>query len=399
MIQTNDSRINIRQFRDFVNRFHTDFVLHSYSNVDGKNYWLCLCSAMDWLTEADDALPEFQKRATDKNAGWIDLYGYISCIDVIMEATEQLHRCVFGVAKKPTSLLFPTQCFITKPKEFAGLSDRAYFKELRSGFGAHPVNLTDSLNTFSPKHKAKRYASWVLSSERGQMTDDFDFAVRLYSNLNGVEDFTLGVKLAELKMFCEQYKKHLENIVTEIKLQYEDFANACRNRPIERSDDIVEQWNILMWESHERCLGRLDATVSVSDIFSVEPNNSKNRKLLAAYQKAVRAVVKEVFAAFQNMKEKEIEKAYGLIHHVFFPAYPQEKGLSYSLSKILTNEQPYILFKSEIESFFRNQIDFSGVTNDIERHVLILAALFRDGHRVIAEKSTNEMQRLARTFA
>ncbi|MDD2456788.1 MAG: hypothetical protein PHE10_10720 [Kiritimatiellae bacterium] len=208
--------MNIHQFRDFVKSFHIDFVIHHYSNVDGKNYWACLCSTMDWLTEADDALPEFKKRAK-QNIGWIDLYGYLSCIDVTMEATEQLHRCVFGVSGKPTSLQFPTQCFVAKPKEFAGLSDRDYFKELRSAFGAHPVNLHDLTTTNASKHKAKRFASWVLSSGRGQISDEVDFSVRLYSNLIGVEDVHLGVKLSELDRFCNQYRNHLESIVAEIK--------------------------------------------------------------------------------------------------------------------------------------------------------------------------------------
>jgi hypothetical protein len=291
-----------------------------------------------------------------------------------LEATEQLHRCVFGVAGKPTDLLFSTRCFVTKPKEFAGLLDRAYFKELRSAFGAHPVNLHDSLITRSSKQKANRYASWVLSSERGQTSDDFDFSVRLYSNLKGVEDYTLGVKLAELKKFCEHYQSHLENVVAEIKRQYGVFANECRKRPIGRSDDIVEQWNILIREARDRGLGNWDA--AVPDIFSVDSKSSKNQKLLAAYQKAVRAIIKKVLAAFQNMKEKDIKKACDVFDQALFPAYPQEKGLSYSLGKILTKEQPYSVFKNEIESFFGNQIDFCEVTSDVERRVLILAALY-----------------------
>lgn len=366
--------MDIRQFRDFVNRFHTNFVIHCYSNVEGKNYWSCLCSAMDWLTEAEDALPEFQKRANGKNAGWIDLYGYISCIDVILEATEQLHRCVFGVAGKPTDLLFHTQCFIAKPNEFASLTDRAYFKELRSGFGAHPVNLTDSQRTSSHKHKAKRYASWVLSSERGQPTDDFDFSVRLYSNLKGVEDLTLGVKLAELKTFCDQYQSHLETVVAEIERQYGVFANECRKRPIGRSDDIVEQWNILMREAGDRCLGNWDA--AVPDIFSANPKNPKNRKLLAAYQKALRTLIKGMTSAFQKMNDEGIQKIGENFHQALYPPHPQAKGLSYSLQKLFTSDLPYSVLKKEIEEFFGNQIDFRSISSDVERQVLVRAALY-----------------------
>lgn len=36
----------IEEFREEVNR--DKFVLSKYKNVNGKNQWGCICSAMDW---------------------------------------------------------------------------------------------------------------------------------------------------------------------------------------------------------------------------------------------------------------------------------------------------------------------------------------------------------------
>ncbi len=379
--------MNIDQFREFVNNFPSNFIVHRYSNGDGgRDYWACLCSAMDWLTEADDALPEFKSRAKQNDAGWIDLYGYLSCVDVIVEATNQLNRCVLGVSgmAKVPSLQFPTRCFVTRPEAFAKLSDRNYFKELRAAFGAHSVNLNDPTAKSAPKHKtpenapkheAKRFASWVLSRERGQVSNEFDFSVRLYSNSIGVEDIYLGVKLSELDQFCDQYLNHLESIVAEIKHQYDEFADECRKRPIPRCSNIAEQWNTLVWEARDRGLGSWDDPF-VPNVFSVDTKSPKNKRLLVSYRKAICTVIKKMLRAFQNMNDQDIQKVRVLLHQTLSPPYPRKKGLSYCLGKTLAGELPYPVFRNEIEPFFGEQIDFCEITDDVERRVLILAALY-----------------------
>jgi len=366
--------MDIHQFRDFINTYHADFVRRHYANVNGKNYWACICSAMDWLTEAGNALPEFKIRVEGTEAGWIDLYGYISCIDVIMEATEQLHRCIFERGGKSGTLMFKVKSIFTKPTEFSGLSDRDYFKELRAGFGAHPVNLHDSKTPSTKGHKAKRFACWVLSSARGQTMDEFDFSVMLYSNLRGIDDTRLGVKLTELDEFCRQYQKHLEAIVTEIKRQYSLFAEECRKSPIEISDDPTVQWKILTREANDRAPGMCDPDISV--IFSVHPIHTKNRRLLLTYQTTVCSLMRKMLVVFPKMNDQSLRALYEKAHRIMYPPYPRVKGLPYSIGKLLENTLPYSVLKSEIETFFGNQIDFSSLHSDMERRVLIQAALF-----------------------
>ena len=360
-------QMDIHEFRDFVNSFHAGFVRHQFSDVGGKSIWNCICSAMDWLTEAHGALGEFEKRAKRKDAGWIDLYGYIVCVDVIAEATEQLHRCVFGRGEKSVSLSFPDQCFVTRPKEFAGLSDRAYFKELRSIFGAHSVNLRDPQTS-----DKKRFASWVVP---GQIVgNDGDFAVFIYSSIKGEADILLSVKLDELKAFCCLYQSRLEAVAAEIRRQGDVFDRECRKRPVRRSGNPVEQWEILVQEARSRCLGGWDA--NVPEIFSVKPKHPGNCKLLSDYQDVIRQLLVRMADAFQRMDASNIRELCEEFHRVLYPAHPQEKWLSYCLAKLFENNRPYTALKEEIETFFGNHVDFPSIVSDVERRVLVRAALF-----------------------
>lgn len=367
--------MTIDQFRAFINDFQSGFVHHHYLVTNERNGWSCICSAMDWLTEAVDALPEFQKRARGRGARWIDLYGLISCIDVTMDATEQLHRCVFQRGGKPAEFPFPAKGIFSKPTGFESLSDRKFFKELRAGFGAHPVNMEDSENTVSPKERARRFASWVLSSERFQMLGDFDFSVRLYSSVKGVEDIHLGVKVSELEEFCKLFHAHLEAIVAEIKRQYRAFAAKCRKDPIERRPDSVAQWEVLQREAKRRCLGHWDADVET--IFKASPKHPCNRELLAAYRDAIRPVIDRMVIAFEKMALRRLETVREDFHRVLYPPYPDRNGLPYALGKLLTGELPYSCLQVEIEEFFGSQIDFGSIASDVERRALVRAALHR----------------------
>lgn len=367
--------MTIDQFRAFVNDFQSGFVPFHYSSTNKRNGWGLICSAMDWVTEAVDALPEFQKRARGRGARWMDLYGLISCIDVILEATEQLHRCVFERGGKPAEFPFPAKGIFSKPKGFESLSDRKFFKELRAAFGAHPVNMEDSENTVSPKDKARRYASWVLSSERFQMLGNFDFSVRLYSSVKGVEDIHLGVKVSELEEFCELFHAHLETIVAEIRRQYRMFAAECRKTPIERHPDSVAQWGGLLREAKRRCLGHWEADVPA--IFRAQPKHPGNRELLAAYQAAIRPLMVRMISAFQKMTPGAIGKVREEFHRVLYPPYPEKNGLSYALGKLFTADFMWSSLHSEIEEYFGDQVDFDSITSDGERRALVRAALYR----------------------
>ena len=89
----------IEEFRKRVN--HNHFVRHIYKNVNGKNLWNIICSSMDWITIAVHYIcsKECLCFSKDNYVNSVKVYSYISCIDILLEATKQLHRVFVGNKK------------------------------------------------------------------------------------------------------------------------------------------------------------------------------------------------------------------------------------------------------------------------------------------------------------
>lgn len=131
----------IEEFRERVNDNY--FVLHVYKNKEGKNKWNCICSAMDWISVAVHYL--CSKRVLhitkDENMNSIEVYTFLSCIDMLWESIQQLHRVFYNTTDIP---------FIKEKKVFCNnqfsMDDNNFFKTVRACFGAHPVNLYDTFS-------------------------------------------------------------------------------------------------------------------------------------------------------------------------------------------------------------------------------------------------------------
>ena len=63
-----DSKL-IDLFREKVNDNGADFVLHRYRNINGKNQWSIICSAMDWISVVVDEIDENVARSANNIPG------------------------------------------------------------------------------------------------------------------------------------------------------------------------------------------------------------------------------------------------------------------------------------------------------------------------------------------
>jgi len=88
----------INKFREKVSS--NDFVYFKFSNVNGRNQWSCICSAMDWITVAIEYIADVRsgKRSYQQS---MEMYAYISSIDVVWEAIQQIHRVLFQTKRIP----------------------------------------------------------------------------------------------------------------------------------------------------------------------------------------------------------------------------------------------------------------------------------------------------------
>lgn len=121
-----------------------NFVYFYYSNRNEKNNFNCICSAMDWIDVALEYINDYKFSCNySLNRQSIDFYTYISCIDIIFQAINQLSRVLLDCRND----IFNGEkdCFISRCEAFIDKDDNAYFKEIRACFGAHPVNIGEIL--------------------------------------------------------------------------------------------------------------------------------------------------------------------------------------------------------------------------------------------------------------
>lgn len=275
----------IRKFRDKVNS--NGFVLFKYRDVQGKDKWSCICSAMDWITVSMEYIDDVRngKRSCLQS---MEMFAYIASIDVVWEAVQQLHRVLFNTDKIPFKN--ENKCFNEKLLE---QDDNDYFKTLRASFGAHPVNLKG-------EEKGEKYfASW---------SGDFlgNYSVLLYSNKVGNGFRTLYLKMNELNKFLDKRYNYLYQLMDEIDRQYEEFKHEMKNIPIKRVDDIYNQLLILQEESNKR-MHLYDTLIKeLTMIFNVEITNIENENMVIEYKEELKPLVNDIYKSLQDMDNNEI---------------------------------------------------------------------------------------------
>lgn len=231
----NDKLIN--SFRDKVNEFY--WVLHIYKNINSKDKWSIICSAMDWINVSIDGIRTDTLLKENGHEASRRVISFISCIDILFESICQLHKVFFKTEDKP----FKDDDTIFKNKLFSA-SDNKYFKTIRACFAAHPVDLTDY---FTGNKTEKRYASWS-----GGLFGKNDFSVLLYSDDKNIPFITMNICFNELMEFASHRYKYLKTIMKEIDRQIKEHIEVYRKKAIIKVTDPLKQINILISELKKR---------------------------------------------------------------------------------------------------------------------------------------------------
>lgn len=284
----------INHFREIVNS--KGFTYFWYRTRSELNHWNCICSAMDWITVSVEHINSVTSEKA-KAMRSIDVFAYISCVDIIVESVQQLHR----VIHKTRELLFKDDSDIFAGNQF-GQNDIRYFKTLRSCFGAHPVNLEEP--GAERNREMRRFASWSYNAW-GNGTS----SVILYSNQHKEEDIFLSIDLQQILRYANKYYECLESLGHTLNEQYELFVEEKRVETIPFSEDPVEHLDILLKENAQR----LDNGVYRSDIqelkliFTTEVTDIENQELVSAYRKDLRLLISEIHEHLQNMDFTDFE--------------------------------------------------------------------------------------------
>lgn len=347
----------INKFRDKVNSY--DFVFFKYQNVNGRDQWSCICSAMDWITVAIEYINDVRtgKRSYQQS---MEMYAYISSIDVVWEAVQQIHRVLFHTNKIPFSN--DRKCFMNK---ILDQDDNDYFKTIRACFGAHPVNL----NFKGKNGNEKFFASWSGTSLGG------DYDVLLYSNIVDKGFRTMPLKIEELHKFLDKRYKYLNRLMDEIDRQYKEFKNDMKKKPIQRTNDICNQLLILKGESAKR-LDLVDLRVIIDKlimIFNTQIINKTNGKMVSEYKKLLIPLINQLYNSLQNMNFDELDD--GILYQTSdrLPngyGYWKEKLSNYLHG---TGYQP-MFWEDRIKEIFKEHMIME-YANYQELYVLILSCI------------------------
>jgi len=230
----------INNFRERVNRRY--FVYNKYLNYEGKNKWSIICSSMDWISVAISYLEKHPIPEKDQNDNIysVNVFTYISCVDMVLEAVKQLNAVLTGENKKYP---FDGVKTIFKNNLYCA-DDNKYFKTIRACFGAHSVNLNDYFSSSEMEH---RYASWS-----GDVVTKGDYSVFLYSNIPGKDMLRFDIYFSEIAEFLIRTYEKIEDFIKIIDNDEAALWEEWRSKPIEKSDNVSEQLKVLKRENNDR---------------------------------------------------------------------------------------------------------------------------------------------------
>ncbi len=306
----------INSFRSWINR--NDWAFYKYVNDGNKNKWNCICSAMDWIDVSIKYIIEHPlKTIRDDNS--IELFSYIACVQIVVEAVEQLNRVINKTAKRVFEK--DKKCFTDNP---FGQTDREFFETIRACFGAHPVNLKEPED---PKNKkVRRFASWSAGS-----VGLGDYCVILYSNIVGEKDIILGIKYDQIEAFLEKYYGYLSVLQSKLQQQFDSFCKKKKKEKIPKNNDPVQQLMILQSESRSRLNNGYynSAIEELLLVFQTPITCLENRALVNCYREARRGEIDELYRNLQNMIFCDLSS-----DSRSYEALPLRSGWTYWFSKL-----------------------------------------------------------------
>ena len=356
----------IQKFRERANRNY--YVLNKYRDYNGKNLWSCICSSMDWISVATSYLTEhpIPERNGNDDLSSVNVYTFISCVDMLFEAVKQLHRVFVNKDTVP----FDGEKGIFRDNEFCK-DDNNYFKMIRACFGAHSVNLNDYFT--SPKKKEKRFASWS-----GGFFSDRDYGVILYSVCPGEPNISLDISFEEIGKFLERTYGYLEKIISLIDHDEEEYREEQRQKLIPVSKDPVEQLQILREENKKRY--NTDYYAEIIDelelLFATDITDVDNLEKVEQYRTAIVPAIDELRIVIQEMNLDEV-KAYDEINSspVDLP-HSVGTGFVELADMIFANSYKPPIFLPCLVRHISKYVNISGIEDSEELYVLAKTAMY-----------------------
>lgn len=290
------------QFRERANR--NMFLLAKYSNINGKDLWGCICSAMDWIDVGVQYIEKFQPSGKHGLQNCIEIYSFITAIDITYEAIISL----FWVLQKNgeesmrnrTPFYKEKGCFSAVTN--SSITDDRFFKEIRSCCGAHPTDLDTLISDDKSEKKQRRYASWTY------IENNKSFNITLYPENATGKTITVKILYAELIEYFEQRFDYLNTLITRIDELYDEFKKEKAKEPIPKSDNPVTQLEFLKAANEQRLNNEYynDVIDQLTSFFTTDFESTENENAINNYRKKLIFGMETLYHNIQCLDYKDM---------------------------------------------------------------------------------------------
>lgn len=346
-------------FRNRIN--DNEMMFHIFRNRFGRNKWSIICSAMDWIEVSLDGIDVSILSRNNDNQASIKMISFLTCIDIMWEAVQQLHRVLFDTKEIP----FKEDSSVFKQH----VSDNVYFKTVRACFAAHPINLQEVFQ--DDLNDDRWFASWS-----GGTFSHKDFSVILYSNNPDKESRFFDVSFNDLYEFAEKRYKYLAVLMDQVNSIVDEHYESFRRIPIAAGTDIVSDIEILLEENKQRFNSDyFDYELQkIKRVFRMGAQSSeKNRIAIREYTDALKIELNEIHNKLQKMELEDLANQVN-------DNIPVEIQYPFSmLSDAVWQEEPCIMFHyavEEIKTFFDGVLDIDFTMPQEEIYVLACAGAY-----------------------
>ncbi|HFJ9377334.1 hypothetical protein [Bacillus paranthracis] len=237
---------------------NNNFIACYFMDYKGRNVWSKICSCMDWLTVAIEGL-EIPTERNNMNKAALEFTHFIVTLDIILEAVEGLWVSIGpAINKKNPNLkdknIFQAEVFGKK------LTDRSFFKAVRSWFGVHSVNGNEVKVLLDNKEVEVRFfSSWSTIPLFSKQSEGLKFSLRLYSNNPEAEELyggTTEIKVNDLIDFITLRFESLNQLMKEIDKLYNREKERLQETLIDldKDKDELAQLNQLHEQAQKRRL-------------------------------------------------------------------------------------------------------------------------------------------------
>lgn len=214
VLDTKGLELFANKFCDRLMDGRINYYLKKNDNGDKAN---AVHAGIIWSREV---ITELNKRKYDNvtELQTSDLLLLIFYVDILLEATDQIHRVLYNTSK--VELLLEKEIFNNKPEPYMQLSDKDYFKELRAIFGAHPVNLKE------PISRAARFADIPMKENSiirfynyPPIKGEYDFYERLWTSTRHDDDtIFMPLKVSEVLEFAKVLVERFAQFTERLKI-------------------------------------------------------------------------------------------------------------------------------------------------------------------------------------